>query len=129
MDSVQNLSDAALYIYARSRETNDSAAPSNVTITIQSTLFADNERGLTLGGDLGPTYITGCVFSDNVAMHAGAGLLVLSNPNSPSVQVTRCTFSRNKAGRFRPSKTVLYEEQFRVNGDEVSCVVFDDKPL
>jgi hypothetical protein len=97
-------------------------------VNIESSLFADNERGLALLGWLGQTSVVNCTFSDNVAMHAGAGLLVLIDVTSPPIDVQRCTFHRNKAGLFRPSKIVNYEEQFRVNGDEVSHrIVSGDK--
>lgn len=40
--------------------------------------FDENERGLTFIGPFKRVYIEDCLFSNNVAMHAGAGMLMLT---------------------------------------------------
>lgn len=122
VESVQNLADAALYINVKPSESG--RYNSRVTVVIEASQFVDNERGLTLFGALSNTSVIDCEFSDNVAMHAGAGMLVLVDVNSPPIDARRCTFNRNKAGLYRPTKVVNYQEQFRVNGDEVGVNLY-----
>ena len=56
--------------------------------------------------------------ADNVAMHAGSGILYLTRPLTTSY-VENSTFVRSAAGSFRSEKLLKYKDSFRVNGDEV----------
>ena len=41
--------------------------------------FDENERGLTFIGPFQRVHVSDCQFSNNVAMHAGAGVLLLTH--------------------------------------------------
>ena len=91
---------------------------SNITVTIDNCQFLNNERGVTFIGPFKWTRIVNCLFSNNIAMHAGAAILYLTAPASPSY-VTNSTFDTNAAGNFPPDKITSYGESFQVIGDEV----------
>lgn len=112
VNSVMNLYEAPLMIRSMTRSNN------NATIDIHRNIFRDNERGLTIISDFKQIHISDCIFKDNIAMHAGAGILFLTEPHTNST-VENCTFDSNAAGTFRPENIVHYLNSFQVLDDEV----------
>ena len=118
INSIRNLFQAAFYIRAK-RDAHEAPDPrSNTTIKVSKTRFIGNERGLTLIGSLNKPHIHDCIFDDNIAMHAGAGILFLVEPGVESY-VTNCTFTSNAAGKYREENIKNYTDTFQVNDDEV----------
>ncbi len=64
-------------------------------------MFEDNERALTLQGTLENVYVESSVSRSNIAMHAGAAILLLTNR---AAHVKNCTFDNNAAGNFRETE-------------------------
>ena len=112
VNSVMNLYEAPVMIRSMSR------GASNATADIRRNIFRDNERGLTFISDFNRIHISDCLFQGNIAMHAGAGILFLTEPHTNS-SVYNCTFESNAAGAFRPENIVHYLRSFQVQDDEV----------
>ena len=116
IQSIMNLYEAALLMRVVNLATDNTE--SNVTASVDNCIFRDNERGLTFIGPFISTKVSNCAFNDNIAMHAGAGILYLTNVATPSF-VENSTFDTNSAGAFRPGPVKNYQESFQVIGDEV----------
>ena len=117
INSIRNLFQAAFYV----RATKPGPEPdprSNATVVISRCQFLHNERGLTFIGPLDKPHVIDCTFLNNIAMHAGAGILYLVEPGVRSY-VTNSTFKNNAAGKYRPESITNYTETFQINGDEV----------
>ena len=99
VDSVSNLFMSALLIRLLPPP-NYPGSSNDIKIHVHNTTFSDNERALTFQGLLENILITDCVFQSNIAMHAGAGILLLLFTKTP-VQITNSTFHSNAAGHFR----------------------------
>ena len=112
VNSVMNLYDAPVMI--RSMTHRDS----NASVDIRRNDFFDNERGLTFIADFRRIQISDCTFRNNIAMHAGAGILLLTEPHTKSY-IYNSSFSSNAAGAFRPENIVDYLQSFQVQDDEV----------
>ena len=111
VESIMNLFLAAFLVR--------SVEPRNETVVeIENCQFINNERGLTFIGHFTYVNVTNSLFLDNIAMHAGAAILYLTDTTSPSY-VTNCTFRRNAAGSFRQELIADYADSFQVSGDEV----------
>ena len=87
-------------------------------VNIENCIFRNNERGLTLIGPFNITAVQNCSFVGNIAMHAGAAILYLTDPSTPSY-VTNCSFRQNDAGSYKMNKIDNYEDSFQIIGDEV----------
>lgn len=117
ISSVMNLYEGTLMIRTvESRE--NPPAPCNASVLIENSRFKNNVRGLTFIGEFSQTHVHQCEFKENIAMHAGAGILLLTTPSTPTL-VTESVFDSNAAGDFLPEKVRDYEENFKVSGDEV----------
>ena len=117
IQSIMNLYESALLVRAVDPPRSKHIA-SRVTVVASNTKFFNNERGLTFIGPFDYVNVTSCEFVDNIAMHAGAGILYLTDVKTPSY-VTNCTFQTNAAGSYRPDKVIAYEDAFQVSVDEV----------
>ncbi len=113
--SIMNLFDAALVVNTYNQPT------ANVSVQVERCRFADNERGVSLIGHLVDIKISGCSFEDNVAMHAGSALLLITTPDTPCY-VINSTFERNSAGSYREDIVMHHQDSFHVHGDEVTIV-------
>lgn len=116
IQSIMNLYEAAVLMRVVNVATKQKT--SNVTAFVDNCEFRNNERGLTFIGPFIWTNVSSSTFSDNIAMHAGAGILYLTDPNTPGF-VQNSTFDTNSAGSFRPGPVKAYKESFEVIGDEV----------
>ena len=120
IDSVMNIFEASLLV--RSMMTTakghafDTRQENGIAVTIDNVIFTNSERGLTLQGAMDNVYILNSEFSSNIAMHAGAGMLVLTDRHA---LVKNCTFQNNAAGNFRVTETRNPWDRFEVIGDEV----------
>ncbi|ELU14529.1 hypothetical protein CAPTEDRAFT_199481 [Capitella teleta] len=94
--SVINLYDAAVWLKGV-RSGNSTTEAMAVLVNCR---FINNERGVTLVGAFKKVIIEGCEFRDNIAMQAGAAILVISH-ESTVVEMQRCIFENNIAGSFR----------------------------
>lgn len=113
--SVINLYDSALWLKAAIQE-NMTARASAV---IRNCQFINNERGITIVGAFLELSIAGCLFQENMAMQAGAGILVLSH-KATIVNITDCIFENNVAGSFRRDYNIQEQEgAFTEVGSEV----------
>lgn len=99
VDSVSNIFMSALLVRLLPPP-GFPISDNNVRVTVSNSTFRNNERALTFQGLLEHILIADCVFHGNVAMHAGAGILLLVFTMSP-VHVSNCTFHGNAAGFFR----------------------------
>ena len=99
VDSASNIFESALLIRLFPQPGYNKTS-NNVNIHIHNTTFRNNERGLTFQGLLENILITDCVFESNIAMHAGAGILLLVLTKTP-IQITNCTFEDNASGSYR----------------------------
>jgi hypothetical protein len=115
---VINLSDGALSIM--NHEEGPETSSSNVTVHIESSQFTNNERGFGILGLYRTVSVINCSFDGNIAMHAGAAILVHVDDRTPTVEIKRCTFRHNAAGHFRRHQVANFTDQFTVKGDEVS---------
>ncbi len=70
-------------------------ALSRVKVNIVDSEFRDGERGVTLIGTFDETIINGSTFSGNMAMQAGAGILVLISAESAPLIVDNSDFEGN----------------------------------
>ena len=114
--SVTNLFEAAIWL--KSKPVGDYNAA--VTI-IQNVNFTNNERGITIIGPFKDINIAESYFKHNIAMHAGAAILVLIN-TSTTLEIENCTFVDNAAGKYRDNYEIKHkdeEEVFQVVGNEV----------
>ena len=118
INSIRNLFQAAFYVRAIIPKGIKSTPDSNATVDIARSQFLNNERGLTFIGPLRRPHVHDCIFLNNIAMHAGAGILYLVEPGVESY-VTNCTFKNNAAGKYRPESIKNYTDTFQINGDEV----------
>jgi len=114
---VRNLMDAALKINVFDHAGHVTAI---VSVFIQRSMFVDNERGLALFGLYNSIRIFSCTFDNNIAMHAGAGILVFTRKESNLAEIVDCTFLRNAAGAIRPAIIRNYSETFVVKAHEVT---------
>ena len=81
--------------------------------------FVNNERALTAVGYYEKLLVENCDFRRNMAMHAGAAILVLTT-NDTELVVYACTFTENAAGRYRESYPAAQRNgSFAVVGGEV----------
>jgi len=69
-------------------------------VIVDNCQFIDNERAMTVVGYFTNLTVRDCLFSGNIAVHAGAALLVLTN-NSSQMLIVNGSFENNAAGRFR----------------------------
>lgn len=79
----------------------------NHSFVLRDSLFENNERGVVINGCINNTLIDNCKFVRNIAMHAGAGFLVLFGPYKQGFsgwigRITNSVFLNNRAGDFRP---------------------------
>lgn len=114
VQSVMNLLDAALLV----RVTNKISPGSNVTdcnvvVVVGGSHFGFGERGITLIGPFRYVNISNSRFYENVAMHAGAGILFLMDSTSSSY-VVNCSFENNAGGAFRPEQLKNHIQSFQV---------------
>jgi len=115
IQSIRNLHEAALMIRTTD---NIKTAPSEVIVIVDKCTFHNNERGLTFIGPFKVVNVTSSTFRDNIAMHAGAGILFLADPIS-TIYVIDSVFERNAAGSFHQEKVKNHTSSFQINGDEV----------
>lgn len=118
VQSVRNLYEAALLVRVSDAE-KEVHGVLRVVIRVDRCTFDDNERGLTLIGSFRFTNITDCVFANNLAMHAGAGLLSIGNQGT-EITVTRSVFEGNAAGFYRIDKVRRHLDTFRIDRNEVT---------
>ena len=117
VQSVINLYDAAIWLKADIDETSNYR--SRARAFVENCIFQDNERGITLVGVFHQLEILSSVFDKNIAMHAGAAMLVLINKQSQMI-ISKCTFRNNVAGKFRDSYPIIERSNdFQVVGSEV----------
>lgn len=114
IESIMNLHKAALVINVR----GPLKEISNVTAIVTRCVFHNNERGVTFVGAFNKLDVSDSSFKNNVAMHAGAGILFFTTVPIHYF-VRNCTFDSNAAGAFRPERLDDYKESFQVSGDEV----------
>lgn len=113
IDAVMNIFEASLLV----RRQAPPNSPANLTVYVENCLFENNERGLTFQGPVTEVYVDDTVFRHNIAMHAGAALLTLTQK---PITVRNCTFDSNEAGGFRVTEVRYPGDHFSVDGDEVS---------
>ena len=114
--SVMNIFEASLLIRLMSKRNSFESDGNNITVEVLDTIFENNERGMTLQGTIEKVRVDNCVFKDNIAMHAGAGILILTNR---SMTVSNSVFENNAAGNFRITQVRNEGDHFAVVGDEV----------
>ena len=115
--SVMNIFEPSLLLrYQNSFGSFYGPDHNNITVTISNMLFENNERALTLQGNLENVRVQNSVFRSNIAIHAGAAILMLTNR---TVHVYNCTFENNAAGSFRITEVRHPGDHFAVDGDEV----------
>ena len=98
--SVVNLYESAIWLKAETKSIGNRTAANNALVRIDSCRFVNNERALTTVGQYAALHVEHCVFRRNMAMHAGAAILVLTT-NDTRLVVHACTFTENVAGRYR----------------------------
>ena len=114
VESVMNIYESALLLRYISPQTV--MVPNNISVIIENCTFYNNERGLTFQGQFEHIRIRNCTFSSNVAMHAGAGILLLTMKHA---FIENSTFEHNAAGRYRKDKNVRSPgDYFKVDNDE-----------
>ena len=111
IDSVMNIFEAGLLIRRNGNH------PSNLTVYVINCLFDNNERGLAFQGAITEVIVENSVFRRNVAMHAGAAVLLLT---MKQLTMRNCTFDSNEAGGFRVTEVRYPGDHFSVYGDEVT---------
>lgn len=117
VQSVINLYEAAIWLKASMVSPNNGTTTANATV--QNCTFLDNERGITIVGPFQKLQIANSRFERNVAMHAGAAILILINKDTKAI-IYDVTFIGNVAGKFRNDYPVYEDESsFRVVGSEV----------
>ncbi len=127
LKSVINVFEGALWLKAV--PTRKGNSETNVTAELENVRFEDNERGATIIGPYKSLALNRCLFARNIAMHAGAALLVLTDEKLAEkhgsdnyfVYINNCTFVNNSAGKYRQN----YRMQdpvgtFHITGNEVS---------
>ena len=116
IESVINLFESAIWMKVETVKRYD--PNSNATVLIKDILFEDNERGLTAIGPYKQLLIQNSIFRRNIAMHAGAGVLVLIDMRSTMI-LENCTFEENGAGKYRDLRVGEKAGEFEVVKDEV----------
>ena len=117
VDSVMNIFESALLVRILRIGGKPILYPNNdINIYLDNVTFHNNERALTLQGPLQNVYVDNSQFTSNIAMHAGAGILLLTDRN---LYVRNSTFSDNAAGRLRVSDIREPGDFLKVMGDEV----------
>ena len=120
IDSVMNIFEASLLVRSMIKTQRgysfDTREHNGILVTLDNVIFQNNERGLTLQGAMDQVNVLNSQFISNIAMHAGAGMLVLTD--KPAV-VKNCTFKDNAAGNFRITEVRNPTDRFEVIGDEV----------
>ncbi len=116
IESVMNIFEASLLVRLMIHGGFAAAGTNNVTVMFSDTLFEHNERGLTFQGAIEHVIIDNCVFRSNIAMHAGAAILLLTNRTAT---IKNSTFDSNAAGDFRVTRVRYPGDHFSVEGDEV----------
>ena len=112
--SVTNLFEAAIWLKSMGKRRTASAR-----VVITNCTFSKNERGITIIGKYQLAQINNSTFNDNIAMHAGAALLVLVN-ESTTLVIDDCVFANNAAGKYRDNYDIEEEDAvFQVIGSEV----------
>ncbi|ELU03046.1 hypothetical protein CAPTEDRAFT_186776 [Capitella teleta] len=91
--------------------------PNNVSVDVNNVTFFNNERAMTFQGELTNIYVRNSRFVHNIAMNAGAGILLLTNKK---LLIDNCNFTNNAAGHFRTSGVKPPGDYFRLQGDEVT---------
>ena len=123
VQSVINLYDAAIWAKATAPPGPRLNMPSHpASVVIQDCIFYDNERGVTVVGIYSELVIQRCHFEKNMAMHAGAGILVLIDPRSENntLIIENCTFIANVAGSYREHYPIQEKKgAFEIMGKEV----------
>lgn len=117
IDGIMNFHDSALKVVTD--KPNHFYNP-NVSLLIAACTFRDNERGLTLIGPFESVVIHDSQFLDNIAMHGGAGTLLLTDKATATVRIERCLFERNAAGAFREESIRDHAESFKIGMNEVT---------
>lgn len=118
VQSVMNLLDAALLVRVATKSSSGSnVTGSSVTVVVDGSHFGFGERGLTLIGPFRYVNISNSRFYENVAMHAGAGILFLMDSTSPSY-VVNCSFETNAGGAFRPEQLKKHILSFQVSANQ-----------
>ncbi|ELU03572.1 hypothetical protein CAPTEDRAFT_185637 [Capitella teleta] len=118
VQSIMNLYDATVLVRTVDRSPNRPPYHVNVSVDITDSVFYNNERGLSFFGPFEYININSCLFKENIAMHAGAGILFLTNTSSPSY-LFNCTFDSNSAGFYKAESVENSLDSFKVSGDEV----------
>ena len=113
VDSIRNLYFSSLMVRGPRYLPNMTI---DSVVEIVNTTFYNNERGLTLIGILAKTLVINCTFDTNVAMHAGAGVLYLTESEDNTID--NCVFINNRAGSYRQTQVDEYSESFVVEMDE-----------
>ena len=112
--SVTNLFEASIWLKSVGKRKYATA-----TVVITNVTFSNNERGITIIGQFFSAEINNSTFTNNVAMHAGAALLVLVN-ESTTLLIADCIFSNNAAGKYRNNYEIEEEDSvFQLVGSEV----------
>ena len=115
--SVMNIFMATLLVRLFINPRNPPPQSNVVQVLVSNVTFRNNERAITFQGNINNIKIQHSVFDDNIAMHAGAGILHL---NKNTTTLYNCTFQNNAAGTYRsisPGKSVDY---FHLDGDEAN---------
>ncbi|KAK2159244.1 hypothetical protein LSH36_156g13005 [Paralvinella palmiformis] len=91
----------------------------NVTVRVGDSVFEHNERAITVQGLAGVQTITveDTRFLSNIAMHAGAGILLLTGKD---LVIRRCTFDGNSAGNPRFADVLLHNQLVVISGEEAN---------
>ncbi len=115
--SVMNIFEASLLLrFQDNKGRFYSPVHNKIFVHVHNTLFENNERALTLQGNLETVKLENTIFRSNVAIHAGAAILVLTNR---TVHIVNSTFQDNAAGSFRATEVRHPGDHFAVDGDEV----------
>ena len=117
VQSVINLYESAIWLKAN-KVGNQQEMTQSVAI-ITNCRFFDNERAITMVGPFSKLRIENSHFEKNMAMHAGAALLVLVS-HQTTLRIDNCSFINNVAGEYRDNYPIRERDgAFEVVGSEV----------
>ena len=123
VDAVMNIFESALRVYLFRaalgldilRKTLNPYVVYNVSVEIYRSDFINNERGVTIQGSVPYVIIEDSQFLTNIAMHAGAGILLLTNKD---LSIRGCNFVGNSAGNPRYTDVLPRKDLVVISGDE-----------
>ncbi len=105
------------YSFPTDDANNDTEEEENTLLYISHSQFVDNERGLTLQGSFSKVFIDSCYFGNNIALHAGAGILHLTRNNT---LIQNTTFENNAAGKMMVRPDLIQRTgEVQIVGDEL----------